>query len=87
MISARLQIIATVVVVALSALISAYQLGKHDQRQQSALQAAQIIANTIQKRADLNEKINDMDSVALCLELGGMPEDCQQLRGLAADKP
>lgn len=87
MISARLQIIATVAVVALSALISAYQLGKHDQRQQSALQAAQIIANTIQKRADLNEKINDMDSVALCLELGGMPEDCQQLRGLAADKP
>ncbi len=87
MITQRLHIIAIGAVVIFSALISAYQLGKHNQRQQSALAAAQLVAKTIQKRADLNEKIINLDNVGLCLELGGLPEDCQQLRGMAGNHP
>lgn len=83
----RLQLAGIAAVGALMLLIGSYQLGKHNQRQQSAMEAAQSITKAIQNRAGINETINNMDSVALCLELGGVPEQCEQLRGLAADKP
>jgi len=57
-----------------------YALGKHDGRQQAAMAAAEATAKAIQKRADVDEKIIGMDSYRLCLELGGMRGDCDQLR-------
>lgn len=82
----RLQFAVIAAVGAIMLLVGSYHLGKHDQRQQSAVDAAQLITKAIQDRADINETINNMDSVALCLELGGMPVQCEQLRGLAADQ-
>lgn len=83
----RLQMAGIAVVSAIMLLIGSYHLGKHNQRQQSAVDAAQSITKAIQNRAGINETINNMDSIALCIELGGMPDQCKQLRGLAADKP
>lgn len=83
----RLQLAGIVVAGAVMSLIAAYHLGKHNQRQQSAVDAAQSITKAIQNRTRINETINDMDSVALCLELGGVREQCEQLRGLGSDKP
>lgn len=83
----RLQLAGIVAVVAFAMLIGTYHLGKQNQRQQSAVEAAQSITKAIQNRAGINETINNMDSVALCLELGGVPDQCEQLRGLATDKP
>ena len=64
-----------------------YALGQHDGKQNAALEAAQAVAQAIQNRAGINETINDMDSVALCVELGGLPDQCEQLRRLAEDQP
>ena len=64
-----------------------YALGQYDGKQDAALEAAQAVAQAIQNRAGINETINDMDSVALCVELGGLPDQCEQLRGLAEDQP
>ena len=64
-----------------------YALGIHDGKQQAALKAAQAVTQAIQNRADINETVNDMDSTALCFELGGVRDQCEQLRRLAADQP
>ncbi len=62
-----------------------YALGVHDGKQDAALKAAQAVAQAIQNRAGINETIDNLDSVALCVELGGLRDQCEQLRGLAED--
>jgi outer membrane lipoprotein SlyB len=64
-----------------------YALGQHDGKQQAAMKAAQAVTQAIQNRAGINETIDNMDDIALCIELGGLPEQCEQLRGLAEDQP
>ena len=64
-----------------------YALGTHDGKQQAALKVAQAVTQAIQNRAGINETIDNLDSVALCVELGGMRDQCQQLRGMAEDQP
>jgi outer membrane lipoprotein SlyB len=64
-----------------------YALGQHDGKQDAALKAAQAATHAIQSRAGINETVNNMDGYALCVELGGLRPDCEQLRGLAEDKP
>ena len=64
-----------------------YALGTHDGKQDAALKTAQAVTQAIQNRAGINETINNMDSVALCVELGGVRDQCEQLRGLAKDQP
>jgi outer membrane lipoprotein SlyB len=63
-----------------------YALGQHDGKQQAAMKAAQAVTQAIQNRAGINETIDNMDDIALCIELGGLPEQCEQLRGLAEDQ-
>ena len=64
-----------------------YALGVHDGKQDVALKAAQAVTQAIQNRAGINETIDNMDSVALCAELGGVHDQCEQLRGMAEDQP
>ncbi|MDM8346672.1 hypothetical protein P8H26_14865 [Pseudochrobactrum sp. sp1633] len=63
-----------------------YVLGHHDGKRNAEFKATQAIAQALQKRAGINETVNNMDSVALCLELGGVRGQCEQLRGLAANQ-
>ena len=63
-----------------------YALGQHDGKQDAALKTAQAVTQAIQNRAGINETINDMDSVALCIELGGLQGQCEQLHGMAEDQ-
>ena len=64
-----------------------YALGQHDGKQGAALKAAQAVTQAIQNRAGINETIDNLDSAALCIELGGVRDQCEQLRGLAKDQP
>ncbi|MBX8800471.1 hypothetical protein HBA92_06840 [Ochrobactrum sp. MR28] len=63
-----------------------YALGTYDGKQQAALKVAQAVTQAIQNRAGINETINNMGSVALCVELGGVRDRCEQLRGMAEDQ-
>lgn len=82
----RLKLLGLMAVISILALCSVYHVGKHNQRQQSALDAAQAVTKAIHNRAQINETINNMDSIALCLELGGGRDQCEQLCGLAEDQ-
>ncbi len=64
-----------------------YALGVHDGKQDAALKAAQAVTKAIQNRAGINETIDNLDSYSLCRELGGVRDQCEQLRGLAKDQP
>ncbi|MDR2311019.1 MAG: hypothetical protein LBE54_08545 [Brucellaceae bacterium] len=64
-----------------------YALGQHDGKQQAVLKAAQAVTQAIQNRAGINETIDNMDGIALCIELGEVRDQCEQLRGLAEDQP
>ncbi len=68
------------------AALGLYWLGRHDGRQDAAIDAAEATAKAIQKRADIDDEVINMDARRLCLELGGVREQCEQLRGLEADK-
>ena len=68
-------------------LAGGYAAGTIKERQRAALAAAEATAKAIQKRANIDEKIIGMDAIALCNELGGLPEQCNELRGLEADQP
>lgn len=81
----QLKRILILVAVGIVALTAAYQFGRYQQRQQAAISTAQAISKAIQSRVEVNETIENMDSFALCLELGGLRDQCQQLRRLAAD--
>lgn len=79
--------------VALAAVLAAFLLlaggyvaGTIKERQRTALAAAEATAKAIQKRANIDEKIIGMDAVALCNELGGLPEQCNELRRVEADQ-
>ena len=64
-----------------------YALGQHDGKQDAALKAAQAVTQAIQNRAGINEEVGNMDSYSLCRELGGVRDQCEQLRGMAEDQP
>ncbi|MCX8282493.1 hypothetical protein OSJ77_20075 [Phyllobacterium sp. 0TCS1.6C] len=72
---------------ALGALLAAgpvYLYGASQGRQQAAVSAALEASKAYQERAETNDKILFLDAVALCLELGGLPDECtSELRGLA----
>ncbi|MBX8825235.1 hypothetical protein [Ochrobactrum sp. SFR4] len=64
-----------------------YALGIHDGKQDAALKTAQAVAQAIQNRAGINETIDNLDSYSLCRELGGVSDQCEQLRGMAENQP
>lgn len=69
------------------ALSGAFILGAHSERYKANIKLNQNIIKAVRSRAGINEKINDMDALALCIELGGVPDQCEQLRRLGADQP
>lgn len=47
-----------------------------------------VLTDTVKaykKRTDVDATVRNMHAAALCIELGGLPDDCQQLRGLEQD--
>ena len=74
--------IAVGAVVAIAALSGTFLLGAHSERVKANAKLNENIIKAVRSRAGIDEKINNMDAVALCLELGGVPEQCEQLRGV-----
>jgi len=82
-----LKITVASILAAFLCLAAGYVAGAVKERQRLALAAAAATAKAIQKRADRDEAIINMDAVARASSLGGVREQCDQLRGMEADKP
>ena len=70
-----------VAVVAL-AVSGAYLLGKRDGRAQAALAAATATVEAYEARKGIDHEVSGLDGYALCIDLGGLPNECEQLRGV-----
>src|SRR5690606_16498749 len=59
--------------------LNAYQAGRDAER------VARLKADVeaYQKREGIENEVTDMDRVRICLELGGVQSDCEQLRRMA----
>lgn len=76
--------------VALGAMLAywpVYLHAAHETRKSIAAAQAIETAKSYKERAEINDKVETLDAIALCLELGGgLPECTVELRGLAKDK-
>lgn len=69
-----------VIVGVIAAIGGAYLVGKRDGRADVAIKAAAQIERAWKDRGKIDDKVQNMDSVSICVELGGVLADCQQLR-------
>ena len=64
-----------------------YFYGKHAERADAKMATAIETAKSFKERAEINDKIETLDAIALCLELGGLPDECTvELRRVAKDQ-
>lgn len=61
-------------------LLSAYALGRHDGRQAGRTAQLKETVAALRDREKINADVGSLSDVALCVELGGLPDDCAQLR-------
>lgn len=59
-----------------------YTIGKHDGRQQAAVARLEADVDAYVKREGIDHEVDGMDRYRICLDLGGLPDDCEQLRGV-----
>jgi len=50
--------------------------------QAGRVEALAATVEAYQKRSDVDAEVRNMDAVALCVELGGLRDECAELRGL-----
>lgn len=68
------------VAVAAALLAAGYAKGRSDGR----VAALKDTVAAYQKRGDIDATVRNMDSVRLCIELGGLRDECDELRGMDA---
>ena len=61
-----------------------YFIGKHDGRQQAAVERLEADVDAFVKREGIDHEVDGMDRYRICLDLGGLPDQCGHLRGVAA---
>lgn len=57
-----------------------YMIGRKDGK----VEQLQDSVEAYQKREGIDDAVGKMDDYRLCLELGGLPNDCAELRGVAS---
>lgn len=73
-------------VMAVAVFSGAFLYGKSVGRQGAAVEALEATVKAYKDRNDENAAIEALDPVALCVELGGLPDTCRdELRRLGED--
>jgi hypothetical protein len=60
-----------------------YLIGEHDGRSQAAVERLEADVEAYVKREGIDHEVDGMDRYRICLDLGGLPDQCGQLRGVA----
>jgi hypothetical protein len=59
-----------------------YFIGKHDGDQQAKVSRLEADVDAYVKREGIDHEVDGMERYRICLDLGGLPNDCEQLRGV-----
>ena len=65
-----------------AAIWGVYLYGKHEGRQQATVARLEADVNAHIKREGIDHEVDGMERYRICLDLGGVPNDCEQLRGV-----
>lgn len=60
----------------------AYFYGKNEGRQQAAVARLEADVNARIEREGIDHEVDGMERYRVCLDLGGLPDNCRQLRGM-----
>jgi hypothetical protein len=60
-----------------------YLIGRHDGRSQAVVERLEADVEAYVKREGIDHEVDGMDRYRICLNLGGVPDQCGQLRGMA----
>lgn len=52
-------------------------IGARQERSQAELRNTKAIIKQLHERGIINEAINNADIIDICIELGGLPDDCR----------
>lgn len=75
-------------IIAIAAVSGVYLYGKSAGRQETAVKALEKQVEAYKDRNDENDTVEALDPVALCIDLGGVPDDCRaELRRVGDDTP
>lgn len=66
----------------LVAFLPAFALGKYEGRQLERQAVIQRSIQAYQKRERIDHDVSGLDAARLCRELGGLPDQCDELRRL-----
>lgn len=64
--------------------VGIYLAGRHEGRQQATIERLQGDVAAEAKRRGIDHEVDSLDRYRICLDLGGLRDDCEQLRRLAA---
>lgn len=62
-------------------LVGSYSKGRIDGKAAAAREAVKAVVAQLEERGQINEAVQDTDIVAICIELGGNPDDCRMQDG------
>lgn len=87
--SAKQKLAAGGIVLAVAALVlgGAYGAGYLKGRADGKALLLKAAVAAYRERNRIDEKVDGLGADALCIELGGLPDECRRLRGLAQGSP
>lgn len=76
----RLYICAGIAIAVIGSLIGVYLYGHAAGKHEAKIEQLQADVNAHVKREGVHNEVSGMDRYAVCIDIGGMPDDCDELR-------
>lgn len=72
--------VGAILLVAAGVLFAVYAKGRQDGRQAGRVEQLHDSVEAYEKRGKIDNETDALDSRAVCIRLGGLPDDCDELR-------
>lgn len=79
---ARLYICAGIFIAITASLIGAYFYGHNAGKHEARIEQLQADVDAHVKREGIHNEVSAMDRYTVCIDIGGLPDDCNELRRL-----
>lgn len=76
----KLYLCAGIFIIAVGTLLGAYQYGRSIGKHEAKIQQLQADVDAHVKREEVHNEVSSMDRYAVCIDIGGLPDDCDELR-------
>lgn len=83
----KLYVYAGLILLGAGLVAGSYYIGRSHERYIGSTKVAEAILKANENRGGINAEVESASSHSLCISLGGLPDQCEQLRGLGENKP